>query len=153
MPLHSITGEKAKEDKLEHSYLTSLKDDLAKDTADLYFYIDTLKIQNKNCGKLIDCIYSDDLENDSLLQYSLSLLFVTSFMPHTATYNSISNSGHLHVIKDFDLRKPIVDLYDSDFSGIEFLDDFNQNQVFNYRTPFLHDNIEYTYNGIKNTEV
>ena len=74
-------------------------------------------------------------------------------MPHTATYNSISNSGHLHIIKDFDLRKRIVDLYDSDFSGIEFLDEFNQTQVFNYRTPFLHDNIEYTYNGIKNTEV
>lgn len=144
-------GRKAR--KVEQEYLASFRSDLEQDIQDLGEMIDTLKVQKQNCNQLIRCIYSNDLKNDSLLTYSLSLFFVTTFVPREATYRSISSSGQLLAIHDFDLRKKIVDHYEINYAGIRLLDEFNQKQVFDYKTPFLHDNLRYTYNGILNTEI
>ena len=142
-----------KETKLEIEYLKSFKNDLEKDTLELRTYIDTLSVHKSNTGKLIGVIFQRDLENDSLLDYSLSLFFMTSFVPHSATYQSLTSSGQLQTIRNFELRKSIVDLYDINYAEIALLDEFNKNQVFDYKTPFLHDNMVYTQGGILNKEI
>ena len=139
--------------QLEREYLMSYKYDLEKDTVQLLEYIDTLTIHKDNCGKLIGMIFSNNFEDESLLTNSLSLFFVTNFMPHSATYKSMTSSGQLQLIKDFDLRKRIVDLYDVDHAEIALIDEFNKDQVFDYKIPFLHDNIQYGRRAISNTEV
>ena len=146
-------SENQKAKKVEQQYLASFLSDLQEDVEVLGDMIDTLNVQRQNCNKLIRSIYTNDLQNDSLLDYSLSLFFVTSFVPRAATYKSISSSGQLLAIQNFDLRKKLVDHYEINYGSIRLLDEFNQNQVFNYKTPFLHDNIQYRGRGIVNTDV
>jgi hypothetical protein len=141
-----------KSKKTELEYLTSFKNDLEQDTLQLSKLIDTLKHQNQNCQNLIRCIYSNNLEDEHILDYSISLMFITNFIPHAATYKSMASSGQLSLITDFELRKKLVDQYDITYSNLELLDRFNQTQVFDYKLPYIHDNMQYQRGGISNTE-
>jgi hypothetical protein len=145
--------ESRKAGNAERQYLLSFKSDLEKDIFVLDSLTDTLSIQKNNCEQLIQCIYRNDFSNKNLLQYSISLFFVTNFTPHSATYKSLTSSGQMQLITDFELRKELVDHYDITYAFLALLDELNQDQVYQYKMPFLHDNIQYIGGGILNTDV
>ena len=149
----SSWGEKQKAKKLQIEYLLSFKNDLEKDTLILGEHIDSLQVMHGHCGKLIECIYARDFDNDSLLTYSLSLFTMLEFIPHSATFKSLTTSGQLQTISDFELRKQLVDQYDITYTFLRTIDDLNQSQVYDYKMPFLHDNIVYSHRGIESTNV
>jgi len=115
--------------------------------------VDTLRDQRQLCQLLIDCLRQGDLENENLLDYSISLFFDMSSFPHSATYKSLTSSDQLQAISDLELRKSLVDHYDISYTQLRMLDEFTNSQACNYRTPYLHDNLEYARGRIKNTKI
>lgn len=136
----------------EEEFLISFKYDLGQDIVDFQVLIDTLEVQKQNCRLLIESINNKDFSNERLIDYSISLFFGSNFNPHSATYKSLTSSGQLQSIADFALCKRIVDQYDITYSNLNTLDEFIENQVFNHRIPYLHDNIQYSKGTIVNTD-
>ena len=74
---------------------------------------------------------------DSLFQY-LSIYYVQiPFLPADNTYQSLVTSGNLDVIRDFELRKGITELYHRDYEAIRVVDELSSLQKNSLVLPYL----------------
>lgn len=71
-----------------------------------------------------------------------SMMTMTNFSPSTATMENISASGEFELIKDLDLRKKIIDTYNTYETTIK-LEYLVVDYVDKYVTPFLFDNVRF----------
>ncbi len=145
--------ESKKEKKVEINYLSSLKTDLEKDKEDLLTIVDSTNNILRNVGE----IFYFNFENLPLSSYKrhhiTSTYLATYFYPKNGTYESLVNSGDLNVIKDFDLKTTLSDLYSVDYKALERLDNVVKNLGDNLIQPYMIRNIafllEQDLDGIK----
>jgi hypothetical protein len=145
--------EVSKEKDLQKTYLQSLANDLEVDVKNLEEQLDTSRTFKQHTDGLARAIFSQNLENDSvILQGVISLYVHIPFNPHNATYKSLIGSGQLDLIRDIELRKEVIDVYETHYKNLIQLDDFMREQSFNNKVPYFQEKLVYKRGGIANKE-
>lgn len=109
----SNLGEERKEARLEQAYLQDLNTDLIKDQKSLTYSIN----QNKDKYETLVEAYKyyrskgPKVPIDSLIGYAQTLGNYFHFTPNDYTYLSLQQSGDFKIIKDRNLKKAMIELY------------------------------------------
>ena len=102
-----------KEAALEQRYLKNLVEELKKDSIALSANAIKLERQANTKNPLLDML-SEGKENDSLkLYFNLQWRPIYPYTPLKSTYEEMTNSSHLNIIKSDDIRSAIVKMYNS----------------------------------------
>ncbi len=127
----------------EEKYMLSLAEDL---TAD-FEAIDTLNQWNtymsNSLVKLTTASTGRPYEEDSLVIYLLSIQYNPPFTPQLTTYESLKASGQMGLIKDFELRNQLVELYEQYYRGVEQYDESIDQHLRDFYKPFFFKNVEF----------
>jgi len=111
----SNLGEKAKERRLEKVYLQQLNEDITEDINVMMKAIsfNNIKITSLNTG--VNYIYknSKSLSTDSVEKYTLQCGNYNFFYPTSNSYVTLQQSGDLKIIRDQELKKKLIVLYQS----------------------------------------
>jgi len=110
-----------------NEYIKSIKLDLAEDHESLTENLEFLK---NSTEKLKRFLYDqgDHWTDDSTMVVVSNSLQLVFFSGKTSTYESMKYSGHINLIRDFELRTALVSYYEG-FSHIAFLDDLSQQWI------------------------
>ena len=102
-----------KEAALEQRYLKNLVEELKKDSIALSANAIKLERQANTKNPLLDML-REGKENDSLkLYFNLQWRPIYPYTPLKSTYEEMTNSSHLNIIKSDDIRSAIVKMYNS----------------------------------------
>ncbi|MTI21547.1 hypothetical protein E1176_11000 [Fulvivirga sp. RKSG066] len=146
-------AENSKEQALEKEYLKSFLDDLNKDIEQLIVLSDTSTYWMKNNKRLTEVITSEDLSNDSLFYYVISLYSLAEFTAQDNTYETLRSSGNFYLLGDFNLRKDLTNVYNTHYKYIAYLDEYHRNLQMNKLSPYINENVRFTGRPvIANTE-
>ena len=133
-----------KEQKLETNYLNSLKADLEKDKADLQAIIDSTNVIIRHTGEVFQFIYSRQPHTVYRRHHITSGYLASYFYPKNGTYVSLINSGDISVVRSFELKAALSDLYNIDYKEVARIDNVIRNLVDNTIQPFVIDNIQFS---------
>jgi hypothetical protein len=115
--------QKVKESTLEDRYLKNLTLELKKDSIELTLNSIKLEEQARTKNPLLE-ILKEGKEKDSLREFfNLQWRPIYPYTPLKSTYEEITNSSHLNIIKSDILRTEIVKLYNS-YEDLEKDEDF-----------------------------
>ncbi len=137
-------SENKKEEKLEQEYLKSFSEDLKDDVAQLQHIMDTSSYWMNNNQRLTEVVIQNDFEHDSLFFFVISLYQLVEFTPSNNTFQTLMSSGNFYLIDDFELRKKITSLYNSQYEDISYLDKLHRDLQMNKLSPYLNENVKYS---------
>lgn len=135
-----------KERKLEANYLNSIQADLMKDKADLRLIIDSTNVVLRYVGDVFGFVGQNAPVESYRYHHATSGYAASHFYPKNGTYTSIINSGDLGLIRDFDLKSALSDLYTVDYKELERADDVIKNLSDNLIQPYIIKNIRFKTN-------
>ncbi len=133
-----------KENTLEKNYKSSLVADLDKDIKDLQMVIDSTNTILKNIGEVFQFNYTNASVESYKRRHVVSTYLASYFYPQNGTYVSLINSGDIAVIKDFELKKELSDLYNVKYKEIERIDQVIKNLVDNMIQPYMIQKVEFS---------
>ncbi|MEQ9591314.1 MAG: hypothetical protein RLN86_01890 [Cyclobacteriaceae bacterium] len=123
--------------ELERNSLESIVTDLDYDIEFLTHSTDTLNLLKRKLSGFVNVLSAGLASRDSLFQY-ISIYYVQiPFLPADNTYQSLVTSGNLDVIRDFELRKGITELYHRDYEAIHVVDQLSSLQKNSLVLPYL----------------
>jgi len=134
-----------KQQKLQTSYLNSLKTDLEKDKEDLQLIIDSTNVIIKNVGEMFGFIYQNKPAEVYRRHHITSAYLPSYFYPQNGTYVSLNNSGDISVVESFELKAALSDLYNVQYRALEQMDDVVKNLVDNMIQPYMINEIEFSF--------
>ncbi len=128
--------ENRSERDLESKYLDGFKTDLRANIESLnsHFREDSTWIVGHNYA--IRQIESKELSEDSANTLFRSMASISRFSPQIVTYENITNSGNLGLIKDYDIRNAIVQ-YHMELSEHNILEEYYQDYHQMQLLPFF----------------
>lgn len=103
--------EHQQEQKLEHSFLSNLANDLKGDLKQLKGDSGTYAQMKNNFAYLKQAYYGKKLNGDSAVKAAQSLYNTVEFVPASSRYEALKASGKLDVIENKKLQIDIVNLY------------------------------------------
>lgn len=133
--------------ELEQQYLISLASDLQNDRD----YLDTLLVINENIEKSLRVTSGASIgrpfNEDSLLGHIFSIQYIPPFKPQKVTYESLKSTGNLDLIRKFEVRKRVIELYEQFYRGSQEFDQAITDHTQNYIQPYFIKNFIYTGPG------
>lgn len=132
-----------KERQLEANYLNSIQRDLGKDKDDLQQIIDSTNVVLQYVGEVFQFVYQDAALESYKYHHATSGYMATHFYSNNGTYLSIINSGDLDLIRDFDLRAALSDLYTVDYRELERSDEVIKKLSDNTIQPYIIENVKF----------
>ncbi len=123
--------------QLEKYSLESIVADLNEDILFLQESTDTIRILKSKLNSFIGQLLSGQVNRDSLFQ-NIGILYVQiPFLPKDNSYQSLVASGKLDVIRDFELRKQLTELYHRHYQAIKLVDQMSTQQKNSLVLPYL----------------
>ena len=105
-------NENRKAEKIEHTYLIRLKNDLAKDTLYLENKKQYLRNERAKIYEFVHQLYDVQKTEEEFKQLYFSQSFVTeSLVLQTSTYEELKNTGLSNIFQNDSLKIEILDLY------------------------------------------
>ena len=104
-------SENKKNETQKQQYLTSLKQDIEEDKAQLENNISQINQKIKMSSDLLPILNSNDPQKSTKLRGIYSFAQLTNFTPKDFTYQALVNSGDLKLIDDLELKKAIEKHY------------------------------------------
>ncbi len=143
-----------KEDKLERSYKSSLISDLQEDMDELQSIVDSTDVILKYVGEIFQFTYANRSYEVYTRNHITSTYLATYFYPQNGTYVSLLNSGEVNVIDEFEIKKALSDHYNVSLKELQRTDQIIRNLADNYISPYMLDNIKFSYtrDGIESAE-
>lgn len=132
-----------KQKKLEVNYLNSIRADLLKDKFDLEMIKDSTNVVLRYVGEVFQYVYQNAPVDSYRYHHATSGYMATYFFPKNGTYTSMINSGDLDLIKNFDLRSSISDLYTVDYRTLGQSDNVIKNLSENIIQPYIIENVKF----------
>lgn len=128
----------------EKKYLASLIEDLETDIE----AIDTLLVINERITKaLVDLsnasINRTSLSDSALINNMFSIQYNPPFTPQRTTYESLKSSGRIDLIKDFELRNRVIEIYEQSYRGSSEYDLALSEHVRDFVKPFYIKNVKF----------
>lgn len=130
--------------ELEVNYLQSLKTDLLKDKADMKAVLDSSDVLLRYMNETFQYLFSQSDIRMFKRHHITSSYTAPYFYPKNGTYLSMVNSGDLNLIKDFDIKSDLADLYDVQYAEVERVDGIINNLVDNMVYPFMIENVRFS---------
>lgn len=124
-------------DKLtEHSYIISFQQELELNITELEEIIRKDSLWLKRADALLNMFLIDDVPKDSAeVAVNLMVTFQRVSLI-TSTYENITNSGSLSIIKDYEVKERIVDYYTS-IKSVSTYDDYFFSFYNDFTLPFI----------------
>lgn len=104
---------KSKENTLRRQYLQNLENDLKGEIEHLEENIIKLDAQIGMANQLLPVLGRDIPGRDTLVKNVFALAKLVNFLPNNTTYKTLTNSGHMSLIGDLELRHQIELHYNS----------------------------------------
>jgi hypothetical protein len=142
--------EEREQKALELNYLRSLAQDLQNDLTALQSNVDTLAYYNRLLDDFTKRLITKNWNTDSLTAMVVSLSAHIPFFPQDNTYQSMQGSGKLDIIKDFELRQEVVELYNQHYRAVRLADELDMSQKTNLIYPYLMDQPVFSTRGFSN---
>jgi hypothetical protein len=130
--------------RLERQYLSSFFEDINRDIRHLEEAIEADSIWLARAVPIVQSMQSLDIPIDSAKVMMEAITQLSRVSPRTGTYKDITNSGNLNIIRDYDLKKQIVD-YHVDVEDINYLNDF----IYGYFNDFVMQFLLSEYNLLR----
>ncbi len=129
------------ESNLEEKYLTELKNDIDKNITELKGLIEIAGDNYDAIQKIVGMISQGDYEVDTIIHYSVRMVYLFEFKQNSTTFGTLKASDDLKLISDFDLRNKIVEVYNY-YSRISKFDTMYRKYIDDYVIPFLWKNVD-----------
>lgn len=126
---------------LEKKYLIGLKSDTDKNITALTGLIEIADDNYNAIQKIVGMISKNDYKVDTIIHYSVRMVYLFEFTPNSIIFETLKASGNLEIISDYDLRNKIVEVYNH-YSRIEKFDDMYRKYIDDYVIPFMWKNID-----------
>ena len=138
-------NEAKKDHKTEKNYLNSLVIDLEKDIIEMERVIDSTNVLIRSTGELFGILYQKGDPLSKIKRHHITNTYtVPYFNAKNGTYLSLVNSGALDIIRGFDLRSSITQLYHIQYKEIERADGFIKNLSNGLVYPYMLKNIQFS---------
>lgn len=128
-------------DKQARQYLQGFHNDLQNDEDQLLLLIEQFSRNEARMKRLINMMQKNEIDSDSLGIYMMHMNSLAKFAPNISTYASMTNSGSLSLIDDFDLRRRLIAYYQR-YEQAKLVDEVGMNYVNKYIFPFMFKNVE-----------
>ncbi len=137
-------SEKSKNKQLETNYLQSLKTDLLQDKDDMQVVIDSSDVITRYIGETFQYLFTNREVEVFKRHHVTSTYTAPYFYPKNGTYLSLVNSGNLNLIRNFEIKSSLADLYDVQYAEVARLDGVVKNLVDNMIYPYVIDNVRFS---------
>ncbi|OEK00765.1 hypothetical protein BFP97_04250 [Roseivirga sp. 4D4] len=137
-------SESNKRNELEESYLASIEVDIDKDINDLQKIVDSTTVILGYVSEVFQFYYQKAPVEYYKRHHVTSSYLATYFYPQNGTYLSLMNSGDINVIKDFELKAALSDLYNVKYKELERMDQVIKNLADNRIQSYMIDNIHFS---------
>lgn len=128
--------EQDQENQLEQKYISSFIKDVNDNISDLEKLTVVDSIWLTTAIPSLKSLIDKSLIEDSAKAIIMRILQINKMDTHSGTYEDITNSGNLNLIKDYDLKTNIVD-YHLTVNGVGFIDDHFYNYFNDFVMPFV----------------
>jgi len=128
---------------VREQYLINLSSDLYQDSLELQAMVDTMQHQTRMMSLLVRDMYSPQ-PSDSIFEHTMGMFSASRFDAFNTTYQSMISSGDMKLIKNFELRKEIIDLYERQHFEIEAFDESHLNVFYDHIYPVLYEDVIFT---------
>ena len=137
---------------LEKKYISSFINDIDNNIEELKNLIenDSLWLGNNMYSAVY--IMGDTLSYDSACSLIKSMVYFSEFSEQTDTYEDISGSGNLNLIKDFEMKNEII-AYHKSLKDYGFLERYSQEYYSTNFLPFIMNNFDLFTNIIIPKEI
>ncbi len=137
-------SEKSKNRQLEINYLQSLKTDLIQDREDMQVVMDSSRVIWIYVGETFQFLFTNRKVEVFKRHHVTSTYTAPYFYPKNGTYISLVNSGNLNLIRNFEIKSALADMYDVQYAEIARLDGVIRNLVDNMIYPYVIDNVRFS---------
>lgn len=137
-------SDKNKEQQLEEAYLASLKSDIQRDIDEIRLVIDSSLVIRQILNETFQYAYSGQKVEVFKRHHITSTYTPPYFYTKNGTYLSLVNSGNLNVLKNFEIKSDLADLYEVSYGEIVRLDSFLKKLVDDMIYPYMIKNIEFS---------
>ncbi|MBO3697487.1 DUF6090 family protein [Roseivirga sp. E12] len=138
-------SESNKRKDLEQNYLSSIQVDIDKDIDDLKKIVDSTKVILQHVSEVFQYTLQRAPLESFKRHHVTSSYLASYFYPQNGTYLSLMNSGDINVIKDFELKAALSDLYNVKYKELERMDQVIKNLADNRIQPYMIDNIRFSF--------
>jgi hypothetical protein len=129
---------------LAEKYMTSFRDDIAYDQTHLDSIISSNEIKLKRVKTFIRSLKNKETSIKDAEEVIGIMAELNPFIPKVNTYESIKNSGNLNLISEFDIRKKLIQYYQS-FEEKKLLEQINMQYLHDYIIPFIHQHVDFLH--------
>jgi hypothetical protein len=124
------------EKHLERQYIERFLQDVNDDIIELEEAVSYDSLWLDRAKPLLISIRDQAIELDSAKAVIKQITQLSRLETHKGTYADITNSGNLSIIRDFELKRALVD-YHIEIEGVEFLNDYFYNYFNDFVMPFI----------------
>ncbi|MEL6535604.1 MAG: DUF6090 family protein [Bacteroidota bacterium] len=130
--------------KHEKEYLSSMLEDLAEDMGRLVVIIQSDSVKKSQLDTLISFTrYPSRTRPGKVAEHLFANGFYFPFAPQRTTYDIMTSTGELTLIRDQDLRRQIVQLYTIWYGSLEIGDEILEEHMRIYMSPFVMNEVQF----------
>lgn len=134
---------------LEKKYLEGLATDLNADLEALDTLIKVNEMIIKATTSLASATNTQNYRDPSQLRNDVLIIqYNPPLVPQKTIYESMKASGKMDLIRDFELRNSLVELYEQYYRGTSQYDDALNDHVRDFIKPFFMENIRFIDGGV-----
>ncbi len=130
--------------KLEVSYLESIRSDLTKDKNDMADVLDSSEVITSYVSETFQFLYGNQNLELFKRHHITSTYTPPYFYANNGTYISLLNSGDLNLIRDFGLKSGLADLYNISYKEVERVDGVIRKLVDDLLYPYMIKHIKFS---------
>jgi len=142
----------SRDHQLEQKYLEGFAEDAQANFQELSSYTKSDSLWISQVKPKLNELREQTITHDSALVLLKSIVVISKSTIHTGTYENITNSGNLNLIRNYDLKKLIVD-YHVSAKGVEFIDNYFYQYFNNYVMPFVFENFNILDGTLNNPKI
>ena len=137
-------AESSKAKKQERVYLESLLKDIKDDIYEIEYIKNYSESQISSINRLVSFSVGRPVPKDSIMNDIFKIQYSLSFTPQNVTYESLTSSGKLDLIREFDMRNQMLELYNQYYGRMNLWDVSCNQHIDNFIKPVVMKNLEVT---------
>ena len=136
-----------KKSQAEENYLYGFYKDITNDHADLDTSLIGYKLNVERLKTILSIVDKNGIPTDTLFQLARIMGSQSKFVSQRVTYETLTASGGLDIISNYELRQNITKLY-TKYNSIIFIEETFNDYISQNIFPFLQNNFDFLDNTL-----